>query len=95
MALVLVILALLPGIALVGPLMVAVAFDADWVMRTSLGFDVVSVILGVTAWATVRLWGSGGAGSSLVTAVSAGLVLFGVLFGAVSAVRLYGAEDQS
>jgi len=94
MSLILALFALLPGVALVGPLLIGVVYGADWVLRAGLGFDAVAVVLGAVSWWFVRSphlqsGSSPTPGSSMAVAVGAGLVVFGLLFGAITAWRLF------
>lgn len=98
MILILILFALLPGVALAGPLLIGIAFDADWVLRAGLGFDATAVVLGGASWWFVRTsWGGSSAGppigESMATAVGAGLVGFGLLCGALTLWRLFRDSD--
>lgn len=82
-------LALLPAIALVGPVMIGWYFGADWVLKVGLGFDLVAVGLGVGCLVLFPRAVADGApatalSTQLLTFLGGGLVVFGVVFGAAT-----------
>lgn len=94
MTIVFILLALLPGIALAGPVLLGVVFDTEWILRAGLGFDAFAVVLGGAAYWLVRTpWLDPSAGprigTRMATAVGVGLVGFGLVFGAVTAWYLF------
>lgn len=100
MSLPLLLLALVPGLALVGPLLIGRHFGADWVLRVSLGFDVIAMILGVGSLLYVRGWAelggvgaAGTVGGTVLEYLGGGLLGFGALFGLLSARYLFGSEE--
>lgn len=100
MSLPLLLLALLPGLALIGPLLIGRHFGADWVLRVSLGFDAIAMILGAGSLLYVRGWGqlggvdaAGTVGGTLLQYIGGGLLAFGALFGILSARYLFRPEE--
>ena len=89
-----VVLGLLPGIALAGPLLIGRYFDADWITRVGVAFDVLAILLGAGSfYVAYGEVGLRGVGSRLLAVVGAGLVVFGLLFGGISVWLLRDEED--
>ena len=94
MTFILALLALLPGIALAGPVMIGWYFGSDWVLKVGLAFDVIAVGLGVAclvlfAGTPAEAAPATAASSDLLTFLGVGLVGFGALFGVVAAWLLW------
>lgn len=87
--------ATLPPIALIGPVLIGWYFDSDWVLKVGFGFDIASVILGVTCVALFGPWTmepspKSAAAVDLLMFVGGSLIVSGVLFGAATAWLLLG-----
>jgi hypothetical protein len=93
MTIVFILLALLPALALAGPLLLGVVFDSEWILQVGGVFDGLAVALGAAAYWLVRTPSmespAAPLGTRVATALGVGLVGFGLVFGAMTAWYLF------